>query len=64
MCLSKVYMKQKEDGSVVVEEASKVTAKHGTVEVQTLFGEVKVFSGYIIREVDLLKNSIVLDERG
>jgi predicted RNA-binding protein len=64
MCLSKVYMKKKADGSVVVEEASKVTAKEGNIEVQTLFGEIKVLSGYFIREVDLLNNSIVLDERG
>ena len=64
MCLSKVYMKKKTDGSVVVEEASKVTAIEGAIEVQTLFGEVKVLSGYFIREVDLLKNSIVLEERG
>ena len=63
MCLSKVYMKKKSDGSVVVEEASKVTANEGNIEIQTLFGEIKVLSGYIIREVDLLKNSIVLDER-
>jgi predicted RNA-binding protein len=64
MCLSKVYMKKKADGSIVVEEASKITASEGKVEVQTLFGELKVLTGYFIREVDLLNNSIVLDERG
>ncbi|HEB32753.1 MAG TPA: CooT family nickel-binding protein [Spirochaetes bacterium] len=64
MCLSKVYMKKKTDGSVVVEEASRVTVNEGAIEVQTLFGEVKVLPGYFIREVDLLKNSIVLEERG
>ena len=64
MCLSKVYMKKKTDGSVVVEEASRVTAKEEVIEVQTLFGEVKTLTGYFIKEVDLLKNSIVLEETG
>ena len=36
MCLSKVYMEKKTDGSVVVEEASKVTANEGAVEVRAL----------------------------
>ena len=64
MCLSKVYMEKKTDGSIVVEEASKVTAKEGSVEVQTLFGEVKELPGYFIREIDLLNNTIVLEGRG
>jgi predicted RNA-binding protein len=64
MCLSKVFLRQKEDGSVIVEEASRVTVDHGKVEIQTLFGEKKILDGYFIKEIDLLKNSILLDAEG
>jgi predicted RNA-binding protein len=61
MCLSKVYIKEKVDESIVVGEAARVIDNGGTVEVHTLFGEQKVLEGYSIKEVDLMKNSIVLD---
>jgi predicted RNA-binding protein len=62
MCLSSVFVKKNEDGSVVAREASSVTDRGGRVEIQTLFGEKKVIEGYRIREVNLLKNYIILDE--
>ncbi len=63
MCLSKVYVKKIEEDSPVVEEAAKVIYNDGTVEVHTLFGEKKVLRGYFIKELDLLKNYVVLGER-
>lgn len=64
MCLSKVFVKEKKDGSIVVEEASRVIDNDEAVEIQTLFGEKKVMEGYCIKDVDLLNNCIILDVRG
>ncbi len=62
MCLSKVFVKAVVEGSAVVDEASKVVCNNDAVEINTLFGEKKVLKGYMIKEVDLIKNQIVLDK--
>ncbi|UCB45076.1 MAG: CooT family nickel-binding protein [Spirochaetota bacterium] len=61
MCLSKVYIKEKVDESIVVGEAARIIDNGVAVEVYTLFGEQKILKGYSIKEVDLMKNSVVLD---
>ena len=61
MCLSNVFVCKRDDGALVAREASSVTDLGGKVEVQTLFGEKQVLEGYRIREVNLVKNYIVLD---
>ena len=63
MCLSNVYVKKMEDESPIVEEAAKIIYNKGTVVVHTLFGEKKVLKGYAIKEVDLLKNYVILGEK-
>jgi predicted RNA-binding protein len=62
MCLSNVFVKKKEEGAVVAHEASSVVDLGGRIEIQTLFGEKQVLEGYRIREVNLLKNFIILDD--
>ncbi len=62
MCLSNVFVKTREEGAVVAREASSVVDLGGRIEIQTLFGEKRVLEGYRIREVNLLKNFIILDE--
>jgi len=64
MCLSKVFVKSAEQGSALVEEAAKLIVRNGEIEVHTLFGERKVLKGYAVKEIDLLKNYIILSERG
>ena len=65
MCLSTVYIKDENRESVVMEEASRVEATvDGNVMVETLFGEKKSFMGYIISEVNFLKNYLILQKRG
>ena len=64
MCLSKVYVKNAEKGQALVEEAAKLIVRNGDIEVYTLFGEQKVLKGYAVKEIDLLKNHIILSERG
>jgi hypothetical protein len=61
MCLSKVYVKEKVDESIVVDEAARIIDNGSAVEVHTLFGERKILEGYSIKEVDLMKNYVVLD---
>lgn len=63
MCLSKVFMKSVDENSVIVDEASKIVCRNDTVEINTLFGEKKVLKGYVINEVDLIKNQVILGER-
>jgi len=65
MCLSAVYTEEVGESSVIVEEASSVIASDdGSVKISTLFGEEKHMKGYLIKEVNLLKNYIVLEQRG
>lgn len=64
MCLSKVYVKYKSDDSVVADEAAHIVEKEDGVEVRTLFGESKVIEGFSIKEVDLMKNYVILAKRG
>ena len=64
MCLSKVYVKDKTNDSVVADEAARIIETEDGVEVQTLFGESKTIEGCSIKEVDLLKNCVILTRRG
>jgi predicted RNA-binding protein len=64
MCLSKVYVDEKTEDSILVPEAAGLIARGDSVEVKTLFGERTVLDGYVIREVDLMKNYVVLEKRG
>jgi predicted RNA-binding protein len=64
MCLSKIYIRNDKSESVVIEEASRVVVTtEGNVLVETLFGEKKSFMGYIISEVNFLKNYLILEQR-
>ncbi len=63
MCLSKVFVKSVDENSVIVDEASKIVCRNDAVEINTLFGEKKVLKGYVIKEVDLIKNQVILGER-
>lgn len=65
MCLSSVYVEENDERTVVVEEASQVRiTPEGAVEIDTLFGEKKSLNGYVIVEVNLLKNFLVLERGG
>jgi len=64
MCLSRVYLGQKNKDKMIAEEASKVMDNNGTIEVYTIFEDVKKQEGYFIKEVDLEKNFIILERSG
>jgi predicted RNA-binding protein len=63
MCLSKVFVRSVDEESVIVDEASKIVYSNDAVEINTLFGEKKVLKGHVIKEVDLIKNQIILGAR-
>ncbi len=63
MCLSTVYLDNKNEDSIVLKEASNVIDRGNKVEVQTLFGEKKFVENYFIQEVNLIKNYVILKKK-
>ena len=60
MCMAKLY-EAKEGDKPVVENIARLTIADRQVEVETLFGEKKVFRGRV-RQIDFLKSQIQLEE--
>jgi predicted RNA-binding protein len=60
MCMAKLY-EAKEGDKPVVENIACLTIADGQVEVETLFGERKVFRGKV-RQIDFLKSRIQLEK--
>ena len=63
MCLSKVYLGEKNKNKIIIEEASKVLDNNGIIEIYSIFGEVNKQKDYYIREVDLEDNYIILERK-
>ena len=63
MCLSNVYLDEKKEEKLVIQEVSQLRADNKNVQVQTLMGESKSLEGYYIREVDLVDNYVILEKR-
>jgi predicted RNA-binding protein len=59
MCMAKLY-EAKEGGKPVVENIARLTIGDRQVEVETLFGEKKVFKGKV-RQIDFLKSQVQLE---
>lgn len=60
MCMAKLY-EAKEGGKPIVEDIARLTITDRRVEVETLFGEKKVFRGKV-RQIDFLKSQIQLEK--
>ena len=60
MCMAKLYEAQEGD-KPVVEDIARLTIADRQVEVETLFGEKKVFQGRV-RQIDFLKSKIQLEK--
>jgi len=60
MCMAKLYEANKGDRPIVEDIARMNIADH-QVEVETLFGERRVFRGKV-RQIDFLKSQIQLEE--
>jgi predicted RNA-binding protein len=60
MCMAKLY-EAKEGDKPILEDIARLTIADRQVEVETLFGEKRVFQGKV-RQVDFLKSQIQLEE--
>ncbi len=60
MCMAKLY-EAKEGDKPIVEDIARMTIADRRVEVETLFGERKVFQGKV-RQIDFLKSQIQLEK--
>jgi predicted RNA-binding protein len=60
MCMAKLY-EAKEGDKPIVEDIARLIIADKQVEVETLFGERKVFQGKV-RQIDFLKSQIQLEE--
>jgi len=64
MCLSNVYLEEKKQDRLVIEEAAQVSADDKNVHIRSLMGESKDLGGYYISEVDLIENYVILKKTG
>jgi predicted RNA-binding protein len=60
MCMAKLY-EAKEGDQPILEDIARLTIADRRVEVETLFGERKVFQGKV-RQIDFLKSQIQLEK--
>ena len=60
MCMAKLY-EAREGDKPVVEDIARLTIADRQVEVETLFGEKKVFQGRV-QQIDFLKSKIQLEK--
>ena len=60
MCMAKLY-EAKEGDKPIVEDIARMTIADRRIEVETLFGERKVFQGKV-RQIDFLKSQIQLEK--
>jgi len=60
MCMAKLY-EAKEGDKPIVENVARLTIADRRVEVETLFGEKRVFQGKV-RQIDFLKSQIQLEK--
>jgi len=60
MCMAKLY-EAKEGDKPILEDIARLIIADRQVEVETLFGERRVFQGKV-RQIDFLKSQIQLEE--
>jgi len=60
MCMAKLYEAEEGD-KPILEDIARLTIADRQVEVETLFGERKVFQGKV-RQIDFLKSQIHLEK--
>ena len=60
MCMAKLY-EAREGDKPILEDIARMVIADRRVEVETLFGEKKVFQGKV-RQIDFLKSQIQLEK--
>ena len=61
MCLAKVYQDMESD-EPILEDLAHMTIDGNRLELETLFGERKVFWGKV-RQIDFVKSRVVIEEQ-
>lgn len=61
MCLAKVYQDMESD-KPILEDLAHVIIDGNRLELETLFGDRKVFLGKV-REIDFVKSRVVIEKR-
>jgi predicted RNA-binding protein len=60
MCMAKLYEAEEGDNPIL-EDIARMVIVDGRIEVETLFGEKRVFQGRV-RQIDFLKSQIQLEK--
>jgi hypothetical protein len=60
MCLSKVFLGERQDENLIAEDVALVVEDNGAIELSTLFAETKRVEHCCVGEVNLTENYVVL----
>jgi len=63
MCLSNVYLNEKEEKMLFIKEAMKIITNSQGVQIHTLLDEDKYLQDYYISKVDLMEHYVILKKR-
>jgi predicted RNA-binding protein len=63
MCLSNVYLEEKKQEKLLIEEAEQVSVDDKNIHVRSLMGGIKNLEGYYISEVNLMDNYVILKRK-
>ena len=63
MWLSKVYLREEGKDKIVLEEATDIIDKDGTIEIYTVFGENKKMDGCYIKEINFVDSNTILSKK-
>ena len=62
MCLAKVFLGQKENENLILEDVAYVGVEGKTLQLVTLFGERKEISAKLLKEIDFQNSRIILEK--
>ncbi len=60
MCLSRAYLDNGEERTVLKEEVTRVIRRGDSLVIRDLMGETKEITNCFIREIDFIDNKVIL----
>ena len=63
MCLSNIYLEEKKEDKLFVEEADQVIVNNDYIQITSFINENKNLEGYYISEVDFINNHVILQKK-
>ena len=61
MCLTRAYLRRREEGDLLGEEVTGITRKGDALIIRDLMGESREVKKGFIREIDFINNYVILD---